>query len=436
MVPSGLLIAALLAATPLIALGGLHSMLPALGLGIMTALVMGAVIDGLLSGARDGVNVERRVPRVLSLGAEEPVTIAVTNRTGRRLRLLVKDDPPAGFAVPERTRRITLDSRERGAVGYRVTARERGDHDFGAIHLRGLSRLRLVWWQRRVEAPETVRVYPNLRQIHEFDALARRGRMEEIGLRAARPRGEGTEFESLRDYVPDDSFRSIDWKATARRGSPITRQYLTERNQTVLLLIDSGRMMAARSGEMARIDHAANAALMLAHVAGRMGDMVGLLTFSDRVKTFIAPAHSSLQADRLVRELYDLQAELVEPDYRAAVGFVRARARKRALVCAFTDLVDPEVSREALACLASLRPRHLPMVVTMTDPAIEAIADAMPAHSAAAYEKAVAQRTQGERSLALARLRSHGALTCDGAPDDLTGRVISQYLAIKRGGLL
>ena len=436
MVPSNVLIAILLTATPLIALGAYHPMLPLIAVGIMAGAVGAALLDCLHSRARDELEASRQVREILSLGLGEEVIVHVANRSGRTLRLQVKDDPPQTFATTDRMRSLTLAPHERSAVRYRVTPGERGDHEFGAIHLRGLSRLRLCWWQRRIEAQETVKVYPNLRQLHKFDALARRGRLEDMGMRAARPRGEGTEFESLREYVPDDDFRSIDWKATARRGAPITRQYQIERNQTILLLIDSGRMMAARSGDLARIDHAINAALMLAHVATRMGDTVGMLSFSDRVKSFVAPSRAAGQAERILHDLYDLRAELVEPDFRGAVTFLRARARKRALVCAFTDLVDPDVSERALTYIPSLRPRHLPMVVTMDDPEIGRLADAEPAAPGEAYEKALAQRTMGERSRALAELRSRGVVVSDAGPEDLTASVISDYLAIKRAGLL
>ncbi len=436
MIPSALLIGLLLAATPLFALGAYEPMLPLAGLGVMLGLLLAASLDARLSRARDALEVSRELPSALSLGVPNTVTVAVRNRSGRALRLLVKDDPPPEFDTPERLRALRLDPWQLERVTYRTTPTRRGDYRFGGLHVRGLSRLRLAWWQRDLPADEEVRVYPNLQQLAEFDALARRGRLEELGLRAARARGEGTEFESLREYVPDDSFRDIDWKATARRGAPITRQFQAERNQTLVIMIDSGRMMAAHSGGMARVDHAVNAALMLAHVAGRMGDTVGLLVFSDRVKSFVAPAHGAAQTERMLEELYALRAELVEPDFRAAITFLRARARKRAMVCAFTDLVDPDISREALSYLASLRPQHLPVVATISDDQVEALADADPARPIEAYAKALAARTLAERELALARLRSRGVLVCDARAGELSAAVVGRYLAIKRRGVL
>lgn len=436
MIPSGLMLALLLAATPLFALGAFQPMLPALGLGWMLGVVALALLDGLISRARDAVDLRREVPAVLSLDATNRVEVVVHNRIGRSLRLILKDDPPERFAAPDRTHYLRLAPWQREVVSYLVTPHRRGDHHFGGLHLRGLSRLRLAWWQRDIEATEEVRVYPNLQQLREFDALARRGRIEEMGLRSGRFRGEGTEFESLREYIADDSYRQIDWKATARRGSPITRQYQLERNQTLLLLIDAGRMMSAQAGEMTRLDYAINAALMLAHVAERMGDSVGLLAFSDRIKAFVAPVRGAAGAERMLEELYGLEAELVESDYRAAIAFLRARARKRAMVCAFTDLVDPDVSAQALSYLASLRPQHLPMVATLRDSEVTAMAEAEPATAAEAYEKAVAQRTMGERELALARLRSRGVQVADARPEELSSAVVGRYLAIKRRGLL
>lgn len=436
MIPAGLLIAVLLAATPLFALGGVLPMLPLVGLGVMLGALALAAIDATISRARDHVEVTRRVQDILSLGAANRVELTVHNRTGRRLLLCVKDDPPGEFRTPERMHSMTLDPRERRTVSYLTTPLRRGDYRFGALHVRALSRLRLAWWQQSLDAATTVRVYPDLQQIREFDALARRGRLEDLGLRAVRSRGEGTEFESLREYVPDDSFRHIDWKATARRGAPITRQYQAERNQTLLLLIDAGRMMAAPAGDMTRVDYAVNAALMLAHVAQRMGDTVGLLTFSDRVKSFVAPSHGAAQSERILEELYALEAELVEPDYRGTVGFLRARARKRAMVCAFTDLVDPDVSGAALSYLSSLRPQHLPLVATIRDAETEALAAADPTTSTEAYEKAIAGRTLEQRSLALAKLRSRGVLVCDAAPAELAASVVNRYLTVKRRGLL
>jgi uncharacterized protein (DUF58 family) len=436
LVPTGLLMAILLLATPLFALGAYDLSFPQLGLGIIVAALLVALADNLLSRRSAQVQVSRELPQVLSLAADNWVTITVRSRTPRALRLLVKDDPPPEFITPTRRGSMALARYDARQFRYVTTPVSRGDAAFGDVHLRGLSRLRLSWWQRRVEAAEAVKVYPNLVEVYKYQALARRGRLEDMGLRAVRMRGEGTEFESLRDYVPDDPFRHIDWKATAKRARPITRQYQVERSQNLMILVDSGRMMAAHCGDLTRLDLSVNAALMLAHVAATSGDAIGLLTFSDRVKSFLPPAKGQDQTRRLVEELYNLEPDLVEPDYRGALGYMRNRARKRALVAVFTDLVDAEVSGQILAYLGALAPRHLPLVVTVRDEQLQTTSQQAVADGLAAYERALASKVLQDRALVLARLRQRGALICDAPPDQVVPMTVNHYLAIKRQGLL
>ncbi len=436
MVPAGLLIGILIAATPLFALGVYDLSFAQMGVGVMVVTLVVALLDNLAAIRLCDVEISRELPQVLSLGAENTVRITVRNPTGRTLHLLVKDDPPSEFITPTRRWSLLLRPYEVGEIRYRTTPVRRGDAEFGDLHLRVLSRLRLSWRQRTISAAERAKVYPNLLEVYRYQALARRGRLEDMGLRAVRMRGEGMEFESLREYLPDDSFRRIDWKATAKRGKPITRQFQTERSQTLMILVDSGRMMSAHCGDLTRLDLSVNAALMLAHVAATSGDAVGLLTFADRVKTFVPPRKGPEQTRALVEELYNIRADLVEPDYRGVFGYLRNRARKRALVAVFTDLVDAEVSGQLLAYLGALAPHHLPLVVTIRDEQTDAISRQMPVNVVGAYEKALAARMLQERALLLARLRQRGALVCDAPPDDIVAMTVNHYLAIKRQGLL
>jgi len=439
LIPTGPLIGILLVATPLLGLGAVDARAPLLGVGIMLGALLVALADNLISRRTTPLELQRRAPEVLSLGAANRIEVRVRNRCPRAVILLVRDDPPPEFITPDRGGRLRLAAHQERRVAYPTTPHQRGDFRFGDLHLRALSRLRLSWWQRRVPAAETIRVYPNLQDVSRWEALARRGRLQDLGVRS-RLRGEGTEFESLREYVPDDCFRHVDWKATAKRGQPITRQFQTERNQILLIMLDCGRMMAAPPGEdraaLTRLDLSVNAALMLAHVAATLGDWVGMLTFADRIKRFVPPGRGRDQTRRLLEELYSLQAEMVEPDYRAATTYLRSRSRKRALVAAFTDLVDAEVSGQVLAYLAALAPHHLPMVVTIRDESLEALAAQEPSAPLDVYEKAIAVRALADRALALAKLRQRGAYICDARPEDLTAVAINQYLIIKRRGVL
>jgi len=407
---------------------------PSLAWGL--AMIGVALVDQALTRYLARFSVTREMEPKLSLGAPNRIRLVVRNRSPRPLRLVIKDDPPHSFRTPERHVRAAAAPFETVEAGYTTVPQSRGEHTFGDLHVRGLSLLRLTWWQHRVPARETVSVYPNLLDVRRYDLLARSRRLQEMGFRTLRRRGAGTEFESLREYVKGDEFRSIDWKATARRGKPIARQYEAERSQNVMILVDAGRMMSAQLAGMSKLDYAVNAALMLAHVCLVKGDAVGLLVFADSVRAFLPPRKDARQAGRILDVLHDTEVSLQEPDYTAAFYTLRHRARKRALVVVFTDLIDVEASRRLLSHTANLYPRHLPLLVTVSDDTLTAAAYQRPQTEQEAFERAVANQVLMDREQALGVLRSLGALTVDVSPEQLSVATINQYLQLKGAGRL
>ena len=405
---------------------------------LVAALLIAALLvyDNRFSRRRVALDVGRDLDDKLSLGADNPVHVTVRSRCGAALALQIKDDPPPDFATPRRLHHLRLQPWEQATVTYHTRPVKRGRYSFGALHVRGRSLLGLSYWQRSFPAAQEVAVYPNLLEISRYQYLARTDRLRQAGFRVVHRLGEGTEFESLRDYTPDDEFRSIDWKATARRSTPTTRQYEVERSQTVLIMIDAGRMMTAQIGDMSRLDYAINAALMLAYVASEKDDSVGLITFADEVKGFIPPRKGRGQVSRITEALYDLQPALVEPDYAAAFGMLHGRARKRALVVCFTDLVDVDASRRLLAHLAALAPHHLPMLITLRDSTLEHAAQQRPEDEFGVYQKAMAGEVLADREVALGVLRQRGVLVLDSPPDKLTVSAVNEYLNLKARGRL
>ncbi len=432
--PLGLAI--LLIGPLLIVLTEPYPSLTGLGWSWMLFVVAAAVLDNLLSRRAGVVEVFRRVDDRLSLGTENRVEIEVYSRSDRPLTLQVKDDPPLGFRTSQRQHSLKLAPFQTQRVGYDTVPQSRGDYQFGDIHLRGRSRLALSWWQRRIPAEQAVQVYPDLLQVHRYDLLMRRSHLQQPGFRLLRRLGEGTEFESLRDYVPDDDFRDIDWKASARRSKPITRNYQIERSQNLIVMIDAGRMMCAQLNGMSKLDYAINAALMLAYVAIRQDDAVGMMVFADTVQTFVPPRKGATQIGRLADQLYAVEPTMMEPDYSAALTTLHTRSRKRALVVIFTDIIDKEASQQLLAHAASLYPQHLPLVVTIRDPSLEQTADLAPQDVPAVYQRAVAGGLLRDRQGALLALRRRGARIVDARPEQLTVATVNTYLAIKAQQLL
>ncbi len=371
----------------------------------------------------------------LSLGVPNRIVVHLDNEGDSRLVLQVKDDPPPSFNTPDRVMAVTLPPFGAAEASYVTTPPARGDFRFQDLHVRARSPLGLAICQRTYRTAQDVHVYPNLLEVRRYDLMARHRRLQEQGFRRMR-RGEGTEFESLREYVPDDEFRRIDWKATARRRRPISREYETERSQTIIVMIDAGRMMSAELAGLSKLDHAINAALMLGYVGTLKDDAVGLVAFADAIKAYVPARKGRKHLGLLTDSLYNVQASLCEPDYAAAFSYLRTAARKRALVVLFTDLIDPEASQRLLGHVAALPPRHLPLVVTVSDSALQAQARSVPAEAEEAFEKAIADQLLQARERALAVLRGRGALVLDVPPERLSVGVINEYLELKARGQL
>lgn len=384
---------------------------------------------------RRDLAVRREVEDVVSAGAANPARVTLDNLSPTPVAGALGDSPPAtasgsGYRAP-----FTAPAGGQAHLTYLFHPASRGHHRFGDLHVRVLGPWRLAARQYRFAAGRTVKAYPDVR------ALARDGldpaRAAETGLvRLRRSLGEGREFESLREYLPGDDVRVIDWKATAKRGEPIARQYEPERNQTVLLLLDLGRHMVSRLGERTKLDFAVDAALRLARVSLDRGDQVGLCAFGARVQAWLSPRRGRSQLRALVEALYPLQPELVESDYDAAFSLVAARQKRRALVVTFTDLLDEDSSRSLLARTLRLRPRHLPLVVAAADSELLAPARRVPADPEQARERAAATAIVHERERAVARLRDAGACVVDAPAPALSAAAINEYLAIKRRGRL
>ncbi|HEX8770797.1 MAG TPA: DUF58 domain-containing protein, partial [Acidimicrobiales bacterium] len=284
-----------------------------------------AMADWVLAVPPRTIDVERELPGVVPLGQEVEVVWRVRNPADRRLRVTLADELfPSLHAT---TRRVGLHVPALGKAMACTTLRpeRRGRFEPRELVLRVDGPMRLAARQHRRQLPGILRVYPPFRSREEAELRIDRARILEIGLRSAAGRGGGTEFDSLREYEIDDEFRRIDWAATARVGKTIVRTYRAERNQTVLLLLDSGRMMAGRVADVPRLDHAMDAVMMLTAVATRLGDRAGLVAFDREIRVMVPPGHSKDQLTRVTEAMYAIEPELVESDYRGAFAQTLSR---------------------------------------------------------------------------------------------------------------
>jgi uncharacterized protein (DUF58 family) len=257
-----------------------------------------------------------------------------------------------------------------------------------------------------------------------------------VGLRSAKGRGGGTEFDQLREYGVDDEVRRIDWAATARSGKAMVRTYRAERNQNVLLLLDNGRVMAGQVADVPRVEHAMDALMCLTTVATRLGDRCGLVAFDRNVRSVLPGRTGRDQLGRVAEAMFDLEPALVESDYRGAFTHALARFRRRALIVLFTDLVEQAVGESLLPALPLLVRHHIVLIAAVRDPDVARWAAQAPGDASDAYRAAAAAMALAERERATARLRGLGAIVIESPPGRLAPDLADTYLDLKaRGGI-
>ena len=411
-------------------------------LGYDLLLLLIAYVDLRRTESLAAFEVTRRLPRRFMIGEDNEVQLDLACHLRRpHLRLQVKDEYPPALELRghrlfdvELTRKST--DLGRATLSYILHAAGRGDYTFGDVALRWPSPWGLVIKQGLVPAAETVKVYPNINQARQHELSARRNRQLAAGLRRTRLRGQGREFESLRDYVRGDELRHVSWTATARRGRLITRQYQVERNQSIVVMLDAGRLMTSRIERLSKLDHAINAALAIGYVAVRGGDNIGLLVFNRQVSTYLPPRRGHAQLAAMTEALYNVKPQMIEPAYGRAFEYFARHCKRRSLVVILTDLVDREASGELLAYTAALLPRYLPLIVTIGDNDLRALVTEEPRQIADVYRQSVAEELLQQREEALARIVEMGGLALDVPAGQLSIQLVNKYLEVKERGLL
>jgi uncharacterized protein (DUF58 family) len=420
----------------LIALAVASPLLGLVALVYHVGLVLILSRDLALLPARAGFNARRIVPEPFSLGELEEVRVVVENPAAAGLDARVADHAPAELKPHPRELAGRFDRSGHLEVRYITSSPRRGAFRFGPIDLQ-VSR-EDGWWRRqvRLQQPVDVAVFPNVVAIKRVQLSLRRGLRAMAGLRRARPPGASTAFAGLRDYVRGDDVRRVSWTATARRDHPVVVEVEAERGQQVMIALDCGRLMTAPAGQLDKLDHAVNAALMLAWVAQAYGDRVGLMTFDDRVTGFIKPERGSSQLRRLTEALYSIKADYVEPDFGHAFTHLALRLGRRSMVVVLTDVQDPEASKELVAHCLRLAARHLVLVVAMSDPAVLRARDDSITSSSRAYEWAAAEEFVASRRASFELLRRGGVLGLDVVAGSLSPALVERYLELKERALL
>ncbi|MGD0548248.1 MAG: DUF58 domain-containing protein, partial [Terracidiphilus sp.] len=378
-----------------------------------------------------------------ALDSETEIELTIENRGLTILACRLVDDLPPALVAEPLTHRLTAFPRVPASLRYRVEPVERGDWETGWLYVRYRSPLGLVEHWARAPLTQTVRVYPALRTGEEQQIFLARSRQIDLQLRRSQQRGLGRDFESLREYREGDDLRDLCWTATARRGSPITRQYQSERSQPVWIVLDCGRLMRARvvmtrtprnsngSPNPSKLDHACSTAVALAQLALYSGDRVGLLAYGQGIQQRLLPGRGASHMRQLIESLSQVRAETSEADHLRATATLNRLQPRRSLILWVTDLAETAMRPEVIDGALQLLRRHVLLFVAMAQPEVEQIAQIRPKNINELFRAAAAQEMAGRRELLLARLHEQGALTLDLNPEALTSSVLNQYLTVR-----
>ncbi len=403
--------------------------------GLLASLTLLAGVDALVLRRLPSPQLQRQLPSNLPLGRDCEVSLRLQHSHRQTLQVQVFDHLPSGLHSSDFPLKIELRPQQTNQCSYQLHPQQRGHFQFTHCELLLPSPWQLWQGRRLLAVANETRVYPDFARLHGAQLMAVDHWLSQMGVRQQQRRGLGMEFQQLREFRDGDTLRQIDWKATARKRSPIAREYSDERDQQIIFLLDCGRRMRSQDGELAHFDHALNACLLLSYVALRQGDAVGLSTFASDQPRFLAPAKGNAQLSHLLNSVYDLQSSQQPADYNAAINQLLARQKRRALVVVISNLRDEDDS-ELLGALKRLGRRHLVLLASLR----EEVLDQLRQQPVDNYEQALTYCGTidylNARNKLHERLAAHGMPVLDARPNQLGPELVGRYLAWKKAGAL
>ncbi len=379
--------------------------------------------------------VSRITPQRFVIGVPSTIRIVVQNRTPRRVRISIREHIPASFDITQTELACEVSPNSRKEVTYTVVPRERGAHELGDTTTLVEGPLRLLRVVLRHCTSQTVHVYPNVGGTSAGNLRAREKQLA-LGLRSIRVSGGRGEFASMREYVPGDPFRFIDWKSTAKRQRPITRAFEHERSQLVVIGVDAGHAMSPYVNDKTKLDHALESALVLAYTAIRLGDRVSFLAFDENVHTYVKPGRSVAHYSRILEASHRIQPYKTYSDYNAVFDFLELHVNRRALVVLVSDLLDETNAAPLLDRAAMIRRRHLPLFLTHDDSSTERASVRAVASPQAAYTRAAAIDLSDERDRLKLRFSRAGIHLVEAPAGQLGARAVDRYLEFKSKAMI
>ena len=405
--------------------------LQSIALFLLLAMFILILIDAFLLYRTHGLTAERVLPDRLSNGDENKVQLLLQNRYSYNVQVEVIDELPFQFQARRWKRELQMDGYSPAELIYHLTPLERGEYRFGRINAFVQGPLGVVSRRYRLGEEQTVKVYPSFIQLRKYSLQAVASRLQESGVKRMRKLGHSMEFEQIKEYVRGDDYRTINWKATARKGDLMVNNYTDERSQQIYCIINKGRVMKMPFEGMTLLDYAINASLVLSGVVLQKQDKAGLICFGQRIDSFLAADKKPTQINHILEALYKQQTSFSEPDLEKLFSVVRNRITHRSLLVLFTNFESLDSLERTLPTLKRLAHYHLLMVVFFDNTELKGLTEGNVKTTEDIYIKTIAEKYRYEKQLIVKELRKNGIVSVLSTPQNLTVDALNKYLELK-----
>ncbi|MGE5431850.1 MAG: DUF58 domain-containing protein [Syntrophomonadaceae bacterium] len=422
---------------PFLALGYIWGVFFFAGKILVCALAALLLLDiYILFREKRGISASREVPHRLSNGDENLIRLYLENYYGLKIRMMIIDEIPFQFQKRDSKFSGKLNSREKKSLTYSLTPVERGEYSFGSINIYVSSPLGLAQRKFKFEEDMAVAVYPSFIQMEKYELMAISNRLTELGIKKVRRLGHSAEFEQIKEYVTGDDYRTVNWKATARRSRIMVNTYDEEKSQQVYNVINTGRVMKMPFKGMSLLDYAINTSLVVSKIAIRKHDKAGIITFSDKISAMLPAGSRSGQMTKILETLYRQSTDFLESDYEKLTVSILSNISHRSLIILYTNFETLESVRRQLQFLRRLAVNHLVLVVFFENTELQSLKVKEAEKTEDIYVKTIAEKFEYEKRQIVFELNKHNIMSILTPPESLSVNTINKYLEIKTRGML
>ncbi len=400
-------------------------------------LVVLVVVDTLiLYSNRKGFFARRDTLDKLSNGDDNPVQIVLENQYLFPVRISVIDELPFQFQVRDKEFKLNIDSGKSKTIEYDLRPVKRGEYSFGAVNVFVKSPIGFMQRRYRFSQDMMVPVYPSFMQMRKFELLAISNQLTDAGIKKIRRRGNNAEFEQIKEYVAGDDYRTINWKATARKNKLMINQYQDEKSQQVYSVIDMGRIMRMPFEGLSLLDYAINSSLVISNIAMLKQDKAGIITFSNRVQAILPADRRNAQLRKILELLYNQKTGYLESDYEHLYATIKTKINQRSLVLLYSNFESLSGLQRQLKYIRRLAKVHLLVVIFFENTELRSFIDKAATSAEEIYNKTIAEKLAYEKKLIVKELEKYGIQSILTAPQQLSVNTINKYLELKARGLI